>query len=159
MSVPHFLEMLVGEWTGTNRLWLSPRDPAQQSATKASIALLANGQFITIRYTWEYESTPQEGWILLGRRTGLENIPPDSMQAVWIDSWHMQDQFMLCQGVAVENEAVRLAGTYAVPQGPDWGWWITVEAKEEDSWRLIMHNVPPDGEAGKAVEAIYGQKS
>lgn len=43
MSVPHFLVKLVGEWVGSNRLWLSPQESARQSAITAAVALVANG--------------------------------------------------------------------------------------------------------------------
>jgi len=153
MSVPPFLTKLTGDWEGTNRLWLSPNESARESATIASIALIAQGQFVSIRYTWAFEGTPQDGWIVIGQKKS-----EDTLQSVWIDSWHMQDQFMLCQGTAAEDESMMVGGKYAAPPGPDWGWWIVIEAKVAGSWRLVMHNVPPGGEAVLAVEAAYTRK-
>ena len=33
MTVPNVLHPLVGNWTGLNRLWLSPDEPARESET------------------------------------------------------------------------------------------------------------------------------
>ncbi len=53
-----------------------------------------------------------------------------------------------------DKGAVRVKGSYAAPSGPDWGWQITIEPGQ-GSWRLVMHNVTPAGEAFLAVETVY----
>ena len=34
MSIPENLAHISGEWTGTNRLWLDPQQPADESETR-----------------------------------------------------------------------------------------------------------------------------
>ena len=55
MSVPASLLQLAGNWTGLNRLWLSPSEPVCISDTTATLTLTAQGRFLAIRYTWADE--------------------------------------------------------------------------------------------------------
>ena len=48
-------------------------------------------------------------------------------------------------------------GSYAAPPGPDWGWRITIQPLENEQFKLIMHNVTPDGAAMLAVEAVFSR--
>lgn len=150
MSVPESLASLVGQWRGKNRLWLMPEEPAQESTTTLDVSLAALGQFVTLQYTWAYEGAPQEGVLIMGQ-TAVNH----AVRAVWIDSWHMQDQFMVCQGSVGKTGDVSVKGAYAAPPGPDWGWQIEIFRKDDNLFELIMHNITPDGEAALAVAATY----
>ena len=66
MSAPETLKKLIGNWSGSNRLWLSPQEPVRESETKARVAPAAGGQFVTIQYTWADDGHPQEGLLLIG---------------------------------------------------------------------------------------------
>jgi len=105
MSVPPSLDRLVGNWHGINRLWLAPGEPVRISETTASVALIAEGKFLAFRYTWADEEQPQEGFFLFGQ-AGTENV----IKAVWIDSWHMRDETMLCQGSLDPRGRLSVAG-------------------------------------------------
>jgi hypothetical protein len=70
MTIPSGLAALVGRWVGYNRLWVSPEDPVHESDAGASIALAAQGNFVTIAYTWADEGRPQDGVLILGYRAG-----------------------------------------------------------------------------------------
>jgi len=156
MSVPEGLADLVGEWRGTSKLWLSPDEPVRESDTTASVTLAAQGKFITIAYTWSYEGDPQDGLIVLSREA-----KGNAVKAAWIDSWHMGDSMMMCEGGAVEDGAISVRGSYAAPPGPDWGWRIVVEAGdagEEDAFEVIMYNITPDGDEHLAVRGTYGRE-
>jgi hypothetical protein len=151
MAVPTELSALIGEWDGINHLWLSPEKPAQKSGAFAEVSTLARGQFIEIRYSWEYEHKPQEGVLIIGQGTS-----PNALKAIWIDSWHMKDDFMICEGTIKTDGFVSVKGSYAAPPGPDWGWQITIEPQvNKGAFRFVMDNISPEGEEMLAVEAIY----
>lgn len=150
MAVPGKLTELQGEWRGTNRLWLSPDDPAQESESSAEINFAAGERFAHFRYTWAYLGKPQEGLLLIGQ-------DPKSavVSGVWIDSWHMGDKIMLCEGMADTDGKTWVSGSYKAPPGPDWGWKITIEIQKDDRFRTLMHNISPDGVEMLAVETAY----
>lgn len=150
MTIPIALAALTGQWQGTNKLWLSPNEPARESASTAEVTLAAQGKFATIRYTWTDQGQPQGGLLVLEQETQNHLV-----KAVWIDSWHMGDGFMLCEGAFGPNGAVLLKGAYSAPPDPDWGWQIAVEPQAGDSFRIMMTNISPDGEKMLAVEAVY----
>jgi len=143
---------LSGKWQGTNRLWLSPREPVRKSESLAEIRSIEQDQFSEICYSWAYEGQPQEGWLILGQETNHKVV-----KAVWFDTWHMRDQFMVCEGRVDDSGAVTVQGSYAAPPGPDWGWQITIEPNEDDLFRILMHNITPDGEKELAVEIPYSR--
>jgi hypothetical protein len=157
------LTALIGTWRGTKRLWLAPGEPVRESESGAEIATVAQGQFSELRYTWAYEGEPQEGRLIVGRG------PADgAVQAVWFDTWHMRDQFMVCEGESpaagsrgedAAEGAVTVRGSYAAPPGPDWGWEIAIEPRGPDGFRLRMTNITPEGERFLAVEIGYARQS
>jgi hypothetical protein len=89
MSVPENLARLCSDWTGSNRLWLDPRQPADVSTGTASVELAAQGQFLTLRYTWTVDGQPQDGLLVIGCA-----LDSNQVAASWIDSWHMAHQMM-----------------------------------------------------------------
>ena len=141
---------LLGKWQGTNNLWLSPEDPVRKSVSDAEIKTTAQDQFTEIRYTWTFEGVTQEGRLILGKEVGTGRV-----RAAWFDTWHMRDQFMVCEGASEEKGTVWVAGSYAAPPGPDWGWRITIEQREGSVLNFLMHNISPEGEEMLAVEAKY----
>lgn len=151
MSVPENLEKLIGEWSGTNQLHLSwLADSPFDSESKASIDFSAKGIFLKIEYDWFYEGKLQEGLILLGKEKNSELV-----KSFWIDSWHLNDKFMVSEGAIKSNGTVSTKGFYAVPDHPDWGWRTVIKYENKDSFKLIMYNVSPEGEETLAVEADY----
>ena len=150
MSTLSSLAGLVGNWRGLNRLWLSSAAPVRESETTCIVAPAAQGQFLTFQYTWSDEGAPQDGLLLVGYEAQSQTV-----KAVWIDSWHMHDGYMPCQGTVDAQGAVFLHGIYAAPPGPDWGWQIEIAPQNEDLFDLVMRNVPPQGKADKAVEARF----
>lgn len=144
------LSQLIGKWQGTNQLWLFPGDPVRLSHSLAEIRAISHDQFTELRYTWAEDGQPQEGQIILGQ-------PSDSTQvkAVWLDTWHMAHQFMVCEGEIDENGAIWVKGSYAAPPGPDWGWKIALVPEGQDAFRFLMYNITPEGEEFLAVEVAY----
>ncbi len=149
MSIPENFTKLVGEWRGLNRLhtpWMED-DPINESVAEANVKTAAIEKFLKIEYTWIYEEKPQAGILLVG---GEENLA----KAVWIDSWHNGDNFMNCEG-NFEGNLIKIKGFYKVPDHPDWGWTTEIFFENENSFKVIMHNVTPEGEESLAVESIY----
>jgi hypothetical protein len=145
---------LIGHWRGRNQVWL-PGEPARVSDTIMTISTAAQGRFALMQYTWADGDNPQDGLLLIGpRRRHAEGI-----RAVWIDSWHMGDDVMICRGEADESGKVSLTGTYSVPPGQDWGWQIDVIPAAENEFRLLMFNLTPEGVVYPAVEAVYTREA
>jgi hypothetical protein len=148
MSVSESLSRLKGHWTGTNKLhttWLP--EQLHESEMTAAVSLKANGQFLHIEYTWEYEDRLQEGVMLIGCDT-----QSDAVQAIWTDSWHMSHKFMVSNGTISDDGTVNVMGHYSVPDHPDWGWRTELHPGK-DTFRILMFNVSPEGEEDIAVEA------
>ena len=150
MSSLEQLLVFTGKWQGQNSLWLSPTEPAQESATTLSITPAVNGKFVEIKYSWAYEDKPQEGLLILGYETKRQLAT-----AVWADSWHMGEILMECQGVIKDNGGADVRGHYQAPSGPDWGWRIVIDPEDENTLHLMMYNIWPDGKEELAVKAVY----
>lgn len=149
MSVPVPIIKLAGRWTGIKRLWFDPAGATIESDTTMSVATVAQGQFATFHYAWSYEGQAQDGLILIGRQGG------DRIRAAWVDSFHSADTMMICEGEADVAGKLSASGSYAVPEGPDWGWRIDILPQGEASFVIAMYNVTPDGEAHLGVEMTY----
>lgn len=150
MSVPLDLAMLAGEWVGTSQLWLSPDEPPGTSGATMSMALVARGQTLLCRYTWAVDGSPEEGVMLLSL-----NEEQSQASAAWTDSWHLHDTLMVCLGEMRPDGGVTVTGSYAAPPGPDWGWSIGLELHTPESFRMVMHNISPEGTPALAWDATY----
>lgn len=151
MTVSKMIATLVGQWQGTNQLWLDPARPARESAATAVFQLIAQGKFATLQYTWADEGQPQSGLLLFGANG-------QQVDAAWVDSWHMQDAMMHCTGDVQPDGAISVLGSYAAPPDPDWGWRITVRPFPNDQFSLIMHNISPEGKEMLAVEIMFSRQ-
>ena len=151
MSALIELNDLIGKWQGTNQLWLFPGEPVRESESLAEIGTMQQEQFTEIRYSWAADGKSQDGRILLGQAAD-DGI----VKAVWFDTWHMANQFMVCEG-NVEDGIVSVKGSYAAPPGPDWGWQIDIEPQGMNAFHLLMYNITPDGEKFLAVEVAYSR--
>jgi hypothetical protein len=106
------------------------------------------GRFVRLDYTWDYDGKPQEGSLLMGEDAG-------GAKAHWVDTWHMGDKPMTLCGPPGTPENTLLKGSYAAPPGPDWGWRITLSRLAPDRFKIVMHNIWPEGKEELAVEALY----
>ncbi|HEY6065123.1 MAG TPA: DUF1579 family protein [Thermoanaerobaculia bacterium] len=141
---------LTGRWRGKYRLTVAPGDPTRESNTTAIVAPVAGGRFARIDYTWGERDKPDDGSILFGR-----DRERGVVTALWVDSWHMSGKVLTCEGPSAGAGSLEVLGSYPAPPGPDWGWRTVVETAEEDVLRMLMYNVPPDGDEYVAVEATY----
>ena len=160
---------LIGKYRGESTLWIEPSDPGLNCPSRAWVGCLSQEKFSELRYNWSYEGDPQQGRLILGRPGGGETV-----RAVWFDTWHMQDQFMVCEGAVDKEGVLNLHGTYEAPPGPDWGWQISIQAQGSDAFLLQMYNhapaglpgvapadltgIAPGGTKALAVEALYQRK-
>jgi hypothetical protein len=92
--------------------------------------------------------SPQEGLILIGFDDQQQVV-----QGVWIDSWHMGEQMMICKGRRNPGGIITLRGSYPAPPGPDWDWQIELYPDETRRLRMLMFNINPDGDIFLAVQA------
>lgn len=149
MAVPREISALAGRWQGTNRLWLyDPDEPASTSAATAVLSLTAQGKVATLEYTWAYDGEPQQGFLMMSQID-------ETAVAAWADCWHYQDGIMQMNGAAEASGVLWVKGSYPAPPGPDWGWRLALHPDAADQFRLIMHNISPDGEEMRAVEAVF----
>ena len=150
MSAIADLLSLAGKWTGTYRLIVEPTEPARVSPSTASVAPIAEARFVRLDYDWEEKGRRQDGSLLVGyeKERGV-------VTAVWVDSWHMSNKVMICEGTAEAGGTVEVQGSYAAPPGPDWSWRTVVGPGPDGTLRMIMYNVSPDGREDLAVEAVY----
>ena len=138
-----------GLWRGTTRLSLGP-DATHDSPATAALAPAIGGRFWRLAYTWLHENRPQEGELLVGYDPAA-----DVATVHFADTFHTGDTVMECTGTATDDGVVAVAGTFAAPGGPDWGWRIAIEPVGREALRVVMHVVSPEGEVSPAVEADY----
>jgi Protein of unknown function (DUF1579) len=143
---------LTGRWLGTYRLTVEPGEPARETQTTAVVAPVAGGRFARIDYTWGPRDKPEDGSILFGR-----DRTRGVVTALWVDSWHMSDKVMACEGPSTDAGSLEVRGSYSAPPGPDRGWRTVIETTEDDVLRMLMYNVTPDGKEELAVEASYSR--
>lgn len=149
MAIQELFLALVGKWQGTNYLWLDPAQPARESKATAVLQPTAQSKFITLQYTWADAGQPQDGQLIMG-------LDGNQVSAAWVDSWHMQDKMMILSGTAQADGSMAVTGSYAAPPGPDWGWRITLQPLD-NQFKLLMHNLMPDGAAMLAVETLFSR--
>lgn len=149
MSTLKSLLELAGQWQGHSHLQDPSNNLKDESTSNATITPILGGRFIRFDYTWAYNGKPQEGSFLIGlvRATGLLTVH-------WIDSFHMSDVVMACQGTIDDAGTIDVRGSYAAPPRPDWG-WRTVFTLAQNSIRMVMFNIWPEGKVELAVEAVY----
>lgn len=141
-------------WEGQTRLHLPflPEDKrVQESRSHLHIETDSLGSYAVLTYDWEYEGARQEGAMLLA---GNEEL--DTATCGWCDSWHQSDSVMSLTGTGCKGGTLVVKGSYKVPDGPDWGWRIELERKDE-ALLLRMFNVTPEGEEVWAVEGNYSR--
>ena len=140
---------LTGTWKGKYTLWKSPDDFPEITESLMTVKSALLKKFLIFDYTWAVDNHPQEGSLKLGFESKRSLF-----SAFWIDTWHMGEKFMTCQGFIDEFNSLVLRGFYEVSSGPDWGWKTVIE-NEGESLRITMYNVTPEGNDQLAVKAVY----
>ena len=141
MALTDALKNLAGGWKGTTTVWPGPEAEAIHSDVWLDARLAARGKFLIFAYDWAVQNQPQQGE--LGFSIAGDG---ESVQGWWIDSWHNDNAVMNLTGETKAENEVFLSGTFAAPDGPDWGWDIQITA-ETTNLDIVMWVIPPD-EAG-----------
>jgi hypothetical protein len=151
MSAFDDLIACAGSWRGTNVLQDPYTNTPAESASAMTVTPLLENRFVRLAYTWAWGDAPYEGEMLLGY---LAKDGAASMY--WIDSLHMDRKVMTLTGTAAGDVPLSLLGSYAAPDGENWGWRIEVAAAEPGrALRIVMHNIWPTGQEDLAVEMTY----
>lgn len=130
-------ELANTQWTGQGELWL---DPLGNEAMLCDCKIEVGEA--EIRYHWSYEGKPQTGKLAL-RQGGAD----------FSDTFHSPTA-MAFRAAASSWCLVDVHGTYPAPEGPPWGWRITLSHRPTGELVLQMTNVTPWGEEGRAVRMI-----
>jgi hypothetical protein len=130
-------ELANTNWVGRGELWLDP--PGNEAILCDCRIELAEAE---IRYHWSYEGKPHTGTIALR---------PDG--ADFTDTFHSPTPMAFTPG-ANKWSLVDVFGTYPAPEGPDWGWRITLSHRPSGELVLQMTNLTPWGEEGRAVRMV-----
>jgi len=153
MNLSEIQDHLIGSWTGTNLLRLSWLAASEfSSPSLLFIEPVAQGKCLGVKYTWSHKDEPHEGFILIGYDKKHELAT-----AAWVDSWHMNNKIMACQGGIDDKGVIDLLGSYEAPPDPDWGWRIRLSSSNGSTLQMVMYNVTPDGEEDLAVQAEYSR--
>ena len=141
----------AGQWLGTNTLQDPNTGKPEESPSTVTVAPVLGGRFVRLDYTWGYQGKPQEGSLLVG-------FDPHSgaVSGHWIDTWHMGHKALACLGRTSTGGTSSVAGSYAAPPGPDWGWRIEIEPRD-DAVRIAHTNIDPDGKEELAAEGVYSR--
>lgn len=148
------LSTLIGSWKGTTKTWFEPGVVADESEMLGTFRPVLGGRFVMHEYSGTLSGKPFEGIAIYGY-----DIPNDTFQCSWIDSFHMGTGIMLSNGAATENGSSVL-GSYGGPGIPvPWGWRTVTELKSPDTLVITAYNISPEGQEDKATETIYTRLS
>jgi hypothetical protein len=125
-------------WRGSAELWL---DPLANDAQVSECTLRIDDR--SFSYEWSHAGKPQRGSYQL-HDTGAD----------WQDTWHSPGK-MTCKATGAGRGLLDVAGTYAAPPGPAWGWRSVLSLRPTGELVLQMTNVAPWGEEQRAVRMIF----
>lgn len=148
----HLLHQFVGEWQGSSKTWFEPDKLADESAIQGSVHSLLGGRFVVFEYQGKIMDKAFEGRFLFGY-----SLTREKFQGNWVDSFHMGDAMMSCEGERMET-GFAVLGHYDAPGGPPWGWRTELAISGEDRMVVTMYNLTPEGEEAKAVEMALVRK-
>ena len=142
---PTGLFTLAGHWSGTDRLWFTPDDLANEGAATAVIRPTLGGNGVISEYRWVMGDDEHHGVLLI--------VPVDGgHQLALADTFHTDGSIMSLQP-SPEPDPAALAdalGSYE-GDGETWGWRVAVAHPEHDRIEITMWNISPAGDATRSV--------
>lgn len=151
LSVVHRgLARICGQWQGVTRTWFEPGQLADESPQQGTIRAVLGGYFVIHEYEGTLQRQPMRGMATFGF-----DVATGKCQAAWIDNVHMGTAIMCSEGEPSETSFV-VQGRYDDPGGgPPWGWRTEINLIDDDHITITAWNIPPGGEAYRAVETSY----
>ncbi|HVY49405.1 MAG TPA: hypothetical protein VHB21_26115 [Minicystis sp.] len=135
------IEPLIGsKWVGRGELWLD-RLGNEAHVYDCSAAIERDA----FTYRWSREGKQHEGSIAL-----------DADGATFRDSFHSESA-VRCAPVAGAWGLFAVHFTFAVGDGPPWGWRVQLSRRPSGELVLQMTNVLPWGEETRAVRMIFAR--
>ena len=141
-----------GRWEGSNRLRIGNGEAIAQSPSQIVVTPMLRDTFVRIDQTWTWKGELHVGALLVGYDHKME-----AATIHWIDTFHNGSKVMACIGTFDVEGKLITHGTYASPQGTDWGWRIEIPRVIESRLRIDMYNVDPSGKDDGGVWAEFIQ--
>jgi hypothetical protein len=147
----HWLNQLVGTWSGTTRTWMEPGKPPDTSTWRGVIKPVFDGRFVMHEYEGTIGGKEHKGLALYGC-----NLLTGQFECAWIDQFHMGTGIMFSEGPRTEN-GYSVNGSWALPGSARWGWRTAIEIVDADHITIRMYIITPEGEEGLGVETVYAR--
>lgn len=144
------LARLVGDWSGSLRVWFEPGELVSDATVRGRIRSVLGGRFVLHEYESQCMGEAEQGIAIHGY-----HLDGHCYESAWIDSFHTGTQIMLSRGVPMATLHAVTASYGSESDGAAWGWRTEVEKSSGDKLLIRMFNITPQGEESLAVEFAY----
>ena len=167
------MHTLVGDWSGTSRLWFEPGEPANTSPAVLSVRPTLGGRGVILEYRWTMQAAEDDGEVTEAEeQLGTLVVTPvdDGHHLASIDTFGTGGTIMLLTSTALAEGAladpppadvgadvtplVQVLGSYH-GDGEIWGWRMAITQIDHDNLVITSWNVEPTSEQQLAVVDSY----
>lgn len=152
------LARLAGEWSGSTRVWFEPDGPPTEPEPQhGSMRVVLGGRYVVHEYTCGNADGETQGIALLGL-----HLDEGAYEGAWIDSMHTGSNIMYSTSPVDQSPAMAFSalGSYGDGAGGTrWGWRTVIEQPDDDTLRITMFNVTPEGSESRAVKTLYARQA